>query len=164
MTEEITVYVQADAKGVGLALAEAYQAAGQRPQAIEILKDLQANDPQDVTLRLALAELILDDCDDFPAVVKLAEGIDNESEVHAGLLYYRAKALQGLGMLEVARDTLTAALQKKKDRPKDLLLSLKYQRALVYEAMGDAKNARKDFQEIYAESPDFEDVAARLGL
>lgn len=93
-----------------------------------------------------------------------AEGIENESEIHAALLLYKARALRKLGLNEAARDVLTKALRRKKDRSNELLHALRYERALVYEALGRHKRARSELEKLYAEASDYEDVAPRLGL
>ena len=67
-------------------------------------------------------------------------------------------------MLEAARDILTKTLRRKKDRSDELLRALRYERALIYEEMGQHKRARSELEKLYAEAPDYEDVAARLGL
>jgi len=41
---------------------------------------------------------------------------------------------------------------------------LRYERALVYEDLGQAKRARSDLERLYAEAPNYEDVASKLGL
>lgn len=83
---------------------------------------------------------------------------------NAGLLLYKATALRKLGVLAAARDTLTATLRRKKGRSGELLRSLRYERALVYQQLGWTKRYRKALEELYAESPDFEDLEERLGL
>ena len=60
--------------------------------------------------------------------------------------------------------TLTAALRRRKDRPEALMHALRYERADVYEALGQRSRARKDFERLYAEDAGYADVAARLGL
>jgi Tfp pilus assembly protein PilF len=65
-------------------------------------------------------------------------------------------------LLDGAADVLTATLRRQKDRPDELLRALRYERALVYEGQGQAKKARAEFEKIYAEDPNYEDVAARL--
>nr|WP_323745474.1 helicase-related protein [Parvivirga hydrogeniphila] len=97
-------------------------------------------------------------------IVRLAEGIENETPVHTALLLYKARALRGLGLLDAARETLTGALRRKKDRSEELLRALRYERALVYEDLGQRRRARSELEKLYAEDPDYEDVAARLGL
>jgi tetratricopeptide (TPR) repeat protein len=94
----------------------------------------------------------------------MTAAVDNESAVHAALLYYKARALRLLGLDVAARDALTAALRRSKDRPDELLLALRYERADVYEALGRRAQARKDLERIYAADPGYEDVAARLGV
>lgn len=152
-----------------LALAKAYDHIQQYERAIEALQELRAQyDPHDLIVRVLLAELYDKQYGDTPRVqheiIKLAEGVTNESPLHATLMYYRGKALRRLDVLEGARDTLTQALRKKKDYPADLLAALRYERARVYEADGQEKRAHEEFQKIYAVAPELEDVAERLGI
>jgi len=46
----------------------------------------------------------------------------------------------------------------------ELLRALRYERALVYETLGKRRQARAELGKLYAEAPDYEDVAAGLGL
>ncbi|RLB88038.1 MAG: DUF4236 domain-containing protein, partial [Deltaproteobacteria bacterium] len=73
-------------------------------------------------------------------------------------------ALHGLGLLDAARETLTGALRRKKGRSEELLRALRYERALVYEDLGQRRRSRGELEKLYAEDPDYEDVAERLGL
>lgn len=168
IAEDVVAYIQPNENGVLLALAEAYQHEERADLAIQTLLRYHTNDPQDIVVRLSLAELL---DQEYPMaeqvqqqIVRYAEDVHNESPVHAALMYYRARALRKLGLLEGASDTLNKALRRKKGYPNDLLLALRYERALVYEAMGQDKQARKEFQKVYAEAPSYEDVAAKLGL
>ena len=132
-----------------------------------MLKQLYRRAPEDVVVRLSLAELAVEEAGDkrsCQTAVKLAEGVENESELHAALLLYKAVALHRLGLLAAARDTLTAALRRKKDRSDELLRAIRYERALVYREMGQAQRSRGELGKVYAEDPDYEDVAVRLGL
>ena len=95
-------------------------------------------------------------------VVRLTQSIDNESEIHAAILLWKGKALSKLGLRTAARDTLTAAFRRKKGRSDELLRAIQYERALVYEALGQKKRARNEMERIYAEAPGYEDVAKRL--
>ena len=65
---------------------------------------------------------------------------------------------------DAARETLTGALRRKKGRSEELLRALRYEWALVYEELGQRQRARSELEKLYAEDPDYEDVAARLGL
>jgi len=167
ITEEVAAIVAADLRGVLLALAEVYQHQGRWKEAAAVLKRLHRRHPDDVVVRLSLAELAVEEAGDkrsCQTAVKLAVGVENESELHAALLLYKGMALHRLKLLAAARDTLTAALRRRKNRSDELLRAIRYERALVYDAMGRAKRARSELGKVYAEDPDYEDVAARLGL
>ncbi|MBW2341945.1 MAG: DUF4236 domain-containing protein, partial [Deltaproteobacteria bacterium] len=133
---EVSAHVGPDLRGVLLGLVEAYQRQERWQDAIACLERLRRLEPDDVVVKLSLAELLLDlsACDsqtgahpsDLPAprlrqagknvcqkVVRLVEGIENETPIHAALMLYKAKALRHLGLATAARDTLTAALRRK---------------------------------------------------
>ncbi|HIQ40307.1 MAG TPA: DUF4236 domain-containing protein, partial [Sulfurivirga caldicuralii] len=145
ITDEVSAHVGPDLRGVLLGLVEVYQRQARWEDAIACLERLRRLEPDDVVVKLSLAELLLDarpgEKNVCRKIVRLAEGIENETPVHTALLHYKARALRGLGLLIAARETLTGALRRRKDRSEELLRALRYERALVYE-----------------------DVAARLGL
>lgn len=128
-----------------------------------------------MVVKLSLAEVLLDEYDRttpesrtaqqaFQSIVRMTQDIKNESPIQAALMLYKARALLRLGLASAAKDTLTVALRRKKDRSAELLHALRYERGLVYEAMGQRDRARADFEKIYAEAPDYEDVGKRVGL
>ncbi|ADU67288.1 DUF4236 domain-containing protein [Desulfurispirillum indicum] len=189
ITEEVTAHITPSRRGVLLALAEAHQELQQYDAAQACLQTLLKLNPDDVVVRVSLVEIMLEtipeestvwemvESDGIAArkcvrrptdpaawqeVVDLCENVENESSVHSVLMLYKARALQRLGQLAEARDTLTAALRRRKDRSEIVLRSLRYERALVYELMGEKARAREEFSRILAEDPGFEDVAERL--
>ncbi|RLB39473.1 MAG: DUF4236 domain-containing protein, partial [Deltaproteobacteria bacterium] len=168
ITDEVSAHVSPNVRGILLALVEIYQRQKRRKDAVECLNKLLRLEPDDVVVKLSLAELLMEIRPDYPnacrRVVRLAEGVKNESEIHAALLLYKAKALRKLGLLDAARDVLTKALRRKKNRSNELLHALRYERALVYETLGQQKRARSELEKLYAEVPDYEDVAERLGM
>jgi len=168
ITDEVSAHVGPDLRGVLLGLVEVYQRLERWEDAIVCLERLQRLEPDDVVMKLSLAELLLDarpgDKNVCRKVVRLTEGIENETPVHTALLLYKAKALRGLGLLDAARETLTGALRRKKGRSEELLRALRYERVLVYEDLGQHRRARSELEKLYAEDTDYEDVAARLGL
>jgi len=168
ITDEVTAHVGADLRGVLLGLVEAYQLQRRWDAAIESLQRLRRLEPDDVVVKLSLAELLMDlhphERETCRKVVRLAEGIENETQLHAALLLYKARALHGMGLNEAARDLLTRTLRRKKGRSDELLRALRYERARVYEKLGQRKRARSEMEKLYAESPDYEDVAARLDI
>jgi len=168
ITDEISAHVGPDLRGVLLGLVELYQRQERWQDAIACLERLRRLEPDDVVVMLSLAELLLDahpgDKKVCQKVVRLVEDIENETPIHAALMLYKAKALRHLGLATAARDTLTAALRRKKGRSDDLLRALRYERALAYEDLGQKSRARASFEKLYAEDTDFEDIAERLGL
>ncbi|WJW74716.1 DUF4236 domain-containing protein [Thiohalobacter sp. IOR34] len=168
ITDEVSAHVGPDLRGVLLGLVEVYQRQERWEDAIACLERPRRLEPDDVVVKLSLAELLLDarpgDRNACRKVVRLAESIENKTPVHATLLLYKARALYGLGLYEAARDVLTQALRRKKDRSDELLRALRYERARVYEELGQRKRARSELEKLYAESPDYEDVAVRLGI
>jgi tetratricopeptide (TPR) repeat protein len=166
--EEVTAHVGPDIRGVLLALAEAYQAQERQPDAMACLERLRQLEPNDVVVKLSLAELLMEgevrNKEIYQKVMQLTEGVENESAVHTALLLYKAQALRALGLLDAALEVLTGVLRRQKDRPDELLRALRYERALIYEALGQRKKARTELEKLYAEDPNYEDVAARLNV
>ncbi len=155
-------------RGVLLGLAEVRQLQGKRPEAMECLQRLRRLEPDDVLVKVSLAELLLEsrsgDKDALRRVVRLAEGAGNATPLHSALLLYKARALRQLGLLGAARDLLGKTLRRKAGRPADLLRALRYERALLYEQLGQHRRSRTEFEKLYAEAPPYADAAARLGL
>lgn len=168
ITEELLAHVGPDIRGVLLALAEAYQAQERVRDAIACLERLQQLEPGDVVVKLSLAELLIEEEVQtggqavYRKVMQLTEGVENETAVHTALLLYKAQALRGLGFLDGALEVLSEAVKRKKDRSDELLKALRYERALVYEGLRQDRKARAEWEKLYAEDPDYEDVAARL--
>jgi len=168
VTDELVAVIRPDLRGALLALVEAYQRLRRVDDALAALERLRRLVPDDVVMRVSLAELLLEarpgDRTTLRRVAALGEGIANESAVHAALLLYRGRALRRLGLHEAALQVLTVALRRRKDRPADLLHALRYERALLLAEMGRRRRARAELERLYAEAPDYADVAARLGL
>ncbi len=168
VTSDITACVEPDLRGVLLGLSEVYQLFEKTDEAIAVLERLRTLDPDDAVVKVSLAELLLDLSPDGKAaaeeVISFIDDVENESPAHTALMLYRARALRILNMPTAARDILTAAYRKKKNRPPELLRAVRYERALAYEDLGQAGRAKKELESIYAEDPDFEDTAERLGL
>jgi tetratricopeptide (TPR) repeat protein len=168
ITEAVTAHIRPSRRGVLLGLTEVYQAQRRVNDALKCLKALRREDPDDVVVNLSVAELVHEaapkDRRLARQIVELAGGVKNQSSVHVGLMLYKARGLRALGLHTAARDVLTAAARKKKDRDEDLLRAVRYERACVYEDLGRTTRARREFEKLYAEKPGYEDVAKRLGL
>jgi len=168
VTLEVTAHVRPRPRGTRLALAELYQVQGAPERALALLEQVIEEDRLDVVAVSALAELLLD-ADPVPSdaaeqVVRITAVVENETPVHAAALLYKGRALCALGLHDAAVKTFTKAYRRKKDRPAELLRQIRYERALGYEALGRRSRARQELEAIYAEAPDWDDVAERLGL
>ncbi|MGM0484931.1 MAG: DUF4236 domain-containing protein, partial [Candidatus Krumholzibacteriota bacterium] len=97
-------------------------------------------------------------------IVEMTKDIRNESSIHAALMLYKGKALRNLGLLTAARDTLTAACRKKKNRSEEIIRAVRYERALIYRELGRKSRARSELESIFAEAPGYRDVAEHLDL
>ena len=168
ITDELAVRIGPDRRGALIALAEAHQALAQWDAAERCLKRLLDDAPDDVLAKLSLAELLSErsaaDATVARRIVRLSQGVENRDALHAGLMLYRGRALRQLGLADAARDCLGAALRRRKERPDALLRALRYERALAYADLGQRARSRAELGKLYAEDPDFEDVAERLGL
>ena len=168
ITAEVTAHVRPCRRGLLLGLAEILQTQGKNKEALAFLKKLHKDDPDDVLVQLSIAELIVEARPESKKlakqIVELVGNIENDTSIHSGLMLYKAHALRTLGLLTAARDELTAALRKRKDRSDELLRALRYERGCVYAELGQQKRARSEFERVYAEEPGYEDVAERLGL
>jgi len=168
ITSAITAVVEPDEHGVLLGLVEVYQHRRHRDAALNCLERLLHLNGDDVVIKLSLAELLLEDdmatAEQCRRIVELAGEVENVSEIHAALMLYKGMALRRLGLPVAARDTFTAALRRKKERSPELLLELRYQRALVYLDMGQRSRYRAELENLYSSAPGYADVAARLGI
>ena len=168
ITEQISVYIQADKKSAILGLIEAYQAIDDIYNASKHLQDLHNMYPEDPTITLSLVELIYLDyprnTENMKNILDFVGNPENDSEIHAALMYYQALAYIELKMFVIAKDVLTKALRKRKDRSKDLLIAIRYQRALVLMELGKKSRAMEDLQKVYIENPNYEKTAELLGL
>jgi tetratricopeptide (TPR) repeat protein len=161
VTEHINAEVPFDSVGATLLLAEHYQEAQRLEEAIGLVQQLHEANPTDPAIRLSLADLLLAD-DDFDGVVEAATGATNDSDLGAALLHLRAAALFALGHQTAALDSFRDALAKP-SRDADLLMVIRYDRALAYEASGQHGRAKQDLERLFARDPGYLDVRERLG-
>lgn len=168
ITEEIAAHIRPGRRGLLLGLVEALQEQGEYDEAVRVLRKLTKLDPSDPVIKLSLAELMMEgypeDRKVSRRVVEMTGDIQNESSIHAALMLYKGRALRNLGLLTAARDTLTAACRKKKNRSEEVLRAVRYERAMVYRELGRKSRARSELESIFAEDPGYRDVAEHLGL
>jgi hypothetical protein len=168
ITEEITAHIEPNPRGALLALVEALQHAGKTSEAETACRSFVEAAPGDVVGKLSLVELLLDKtpsrADSWKEVVALCEGVANESPLHCALLLYKARALRNLNLLDASLQILNQCLRKSSNLNDDLRKALRYERTLLYESAGQARKAKAELQKLYADQPDYEDVAKRLEL
>jgi len=168
ITDDVAAHITCDREGVLLGLVEVYQRQNHLDKAMHCLKTLRRLHPDDTVVLLSICELLLErdegKSEAAKHVIHLTQHIENETPIHAALLLYKAKSLRVLGLNEAAKEALTIALRRRKDRSDALLHALRYERAISYEKLGQSRQARGDLERIYAEEPDYKDVSIRLGL
>jgi tetratricopeptide (TPR) repeat protein len=165
VTTDIVAHIGADETGTRLVLAEIAQHQGRLREALQHLERLLVLDPADPVVQVAFAELVMDMPLDrvlLERVVRCTRATGNETPVHTAVLYYRAKALTALGMPTAAIEVLTLANRRHKDRAPALMQQIRYDRAVLYQRVGRKADARREFERLYAQDPDFEDLAQRL--
>lgn len=162
VTPNVVVQVPHGNLAAALLLAELYQHAGRADDAIELLETLGSlsNEP---AFAVSLADLYteLDQRDDVLRVTD--DYVTNTDNTTCQLLVYRARAFRERRMHVTALETMKEALKSKKRNP-EVLKQARYERALVYEAMGSEAKARAELEKLYAADPHFGDVAERLGM
>lgn len=167
VTPEIVAHLRPGEEATRLALVEIAQSQGEQAEAMEHLERLLELDSSDPVVLLSFAELALDYPEEralMERVLELTTGTVNETPVDTAILYYRGRALMALGLADAAIKVFTQANRRRKDRPKALLHQIRYQRALLYEQAGRRAQARREFERLYAEDPNFQDLRERLGL
>ncbi len=168
ITDEITAHLEPNSYAILLGLAEIFQERKCFDDAISCLEQAQTLHPDDVVTKLSLVELLSttypDDTKTCQKIVEASEGVACESFLHTGVLLYKAKALRKLGLLDAALATTKEVLRHTKDCSPEFVHALRYEHALVLEARGEAQAARREFELLYAEVPNYEDLAKRLGL
>ena len=146
-----------------MALAMTHLLADNEPQCLEQLENLIPLMPEDDVLTALRAELLLERGDDeaLRTVHRSVLSPTYETPLHVVLALYRAEALFRLGYGEAAHEGLSRALDVQ-PTPGPLGRALLLQRAHVAESLGRTRSARRDFELLYAEDPDDENIGLRL--
>lgn len=167
IAEGIFAHILPRERGTRLALVEIAQATGDHASAMAHLERLLILDASDPVVVLSFVEIALDTPDDrrmMERVLALSAQTGNETPVDTAILLYRARALAALGLDNAAIEVLTLAGRRRKDRPDALLHQIRHDRAALYAKAGRPAQARREFERLFAEAPDFPGLATRLGL
>ncbi|HEX2088447.1 MAG TPA: tetratricopeptide repeat protein [Actinomycetota bacterium] len=162
VTPNVVAQVPHGNLAAGLLLAELYQRSGRADEAAELLETLGAVAPHPL-FALSLADLYTELEQRDPVLRVTDDYVTNTDDATAQLLVYRGRAFREKGMYVTALETLKEALKSRK-RNADILKQARYERGLLYEAMGSEAKARTEFERLYAADPYFADVASRVGM
>lgn len=162
VTPNVTVIVPVDGLAATLLLIELYQAQRRVREAIALLEEIEelAEEP---VLTLSLCELYASR-GIWEGVIDRGQDIEPEDDITLEILIYYGRAMQAQGLHEAAITVFTKALRRKKNRSTNLLNEAMYWRAVSYQEQGKTGRANQEFQKLYAEDPNFKDVANRLQL
>lgn len=160
VTPHVTAAVPVGPLAAALLLVELYQAQGRVEEAAGLLEELEelAAEP---ALTLSLCELYTE-LGVWDGVVERGSRVEpvDDATLETRVLYGRA--MQARGLDEAAAKVFTDALRRRKGRSPALLREALYWRAVSYEQLGKQARAAREFEKLYAEAPDFRDVAARV--
>jgi tetratricopeptide (TPR) repeat protein len=151
-TAELTL----DRSGLGLALAELHQGAGDLDSAIAVTEQLEPT----TFAALSLAELY-SAAGRHQDVVELTDGIRNDDDTTALLCVFRGVAFREQGYFDAARESFKEALKSRK-RERVIRHRAWLERARTYEAEGKRGMAKKDLERIMAEDSTYSGLAEAL--
>jgi tetratricopeptide (TPR) repeat protein len=160
ITPNVTAVVPVDGLAATLLLVELYQKQRRVREAIALLEEVEEL-AQEPTLTLSLCELYATR-ELWDNIIERASQIESEDDISLETAIFYGRALQEKGLDEAALSVFTKALRRTKDRNPALLTEARYWRAISYQTQGKHQRANSEFQKVYAENPDFRDVAARL--
>lgn len=161
ITSLISARVPWNRAGAVVALAESYQAAGRLEEAVGLIQQLHALEPNDPVVRLSLADLLSAE-GDFEGVVDVAAPAQNTDDVNLATIRLRARALLELDHRIAGFETYRLALARTAGRSPELLKAIRYDRAIAYEETGQSAKAQADLERLFALDPAYRDVKVRL--
>lgn len=169
---EITDYIHApidiNKRGLFLCLQEIKQKNNNYADAINIVKQIMVENPDDKVISLAYLDLIANfqnaNSMQIQESLNITSNIINDSPIDTNIIYLRAFLLYKLNLNDAAINVLTSITRKQKDRAPELICKIFYLRGRLYEIIGNKISANKDYQYIYAKQPTFKDVAQKLNI
>lgn len=161
ITATYTATLELDEIAAALTLAELYQTQGRLGEAITILEIAAEAMPDEPLLKLSLGELYVTVGEDDKAIHLLAPIAATDDLTLACRVYY-AQALWHKGLFDAALKVADEELRHTAGRDPELLRDMRYIRALALEGKGQLAQARREWQHLYAQDPNYRDVAKRV--
>ncbi len=143
-----------------LLLAELYQAEGRAGEAIALLDEIAGLSP-DPAITLSVCELLAEQTA-WDEIIERAQNTTATDDMTFEIRIWYGRAMLEKGLAEAAIRVLTESLRKKSGLSAALLHEARYWRAIAYQMSGKERQANKEFQKLYADAPDFRDVAGRI--
>jgi tetratricopeptide (TPR) repeat protein len=170
VTPQVDAMMVPTASSARLFLAELQQSNGDLKAALATLAQALADQPEgqdiDPVMLAAFGELATEvgDSKALHQFNVLAAQLGNDTPIHTAVMLYRARALFEQKLFDAALSVLTPALRRKKDRYPELLRDIRFLRGKTYEALNKRAQARRDFERVYAEDPEYDGIRQALGL
>jgi tetratricopeptide (TPR) repeat protein len=160
INDSIRVSIPAGSYLAVVTLATAYRTADRLDEAIGLLQQLHDVDPHDEFVIFNLCTLYAQR-DEHDEVVEITTGVKNDDDLTCLICVARAEAMAEQGMLDAAYEVAKEATKSKK-RDTEALKMGRYARAQILDKQGKAGMARKEFEKVYAEDPEYRDVRDRI--
>jgi len=168
LTPELSLSVLPTREGVLFAQAVLLRELGQVEPARAALAELQRLAPQDVVVRLCLADLLLARTtrreEAARRVLRLSDGVANTSTQHASLLLFRARALRRLGRARAALTLCARVVGRANARPRELVLAFQFERARAAGELHDFATEQRVLSRLDRLAPGYAEARAPLDL
>jgi len=161
ITPTIIATVPLEGLAAVLLLVELYQIQHRLDEAIALLEEVEELSGNPV-LTLSLCDLYVEESL-WDGVIDRASQVESEDDITLGIMIFYGRALHGKGLPDAAVTVFSKAVRRKKGRNPELLKEGRYWRALAYHASGKKSRARQEWEKLYAEDPNYRDVAQYLG-
>lgn len=159
VTKHVTARVPFGSLSAALVLAECYKRTGRTGEAIGLLAQLVEIEADPLPV-LSLCGLLAESAV-WDEIVNVAAGTRNENDASLEVAIYQARALEAQGMDDAALAVYREALRSEKRHP-ELLKQARYGRGKLQLRMGKKEPAKRDLAQVYADDPDYRDVAEVL--
>ncbi len=168
LTPTLSICVRPERESLLFAQAQLLRELGREESAQSALTDLRRLAPQDMVLRLCLADLLLarkvrpDDA--ARRVLRLSDSVTNTSTLAASLLLLRARALRRLGRSGAAFELCSRVVGRVRGRPRALILAFQLERACAANDLRDYESEQHVLGELARLAPGYAESRRPLDL